>query len=139
MRRCRVGVWIKQGSRNGRTTPIREGIVPCRPASHAGRERVWGSSGERGQKLGSRWVDQPSQEVLPFLSIRIPPPAPSSFYNSSPSETKKEKLTRFTALSWYPRFPSDVVEAVLLLLFLWEEEYLPSLSESSERSKSKQI
>ena len=40
MRRCRVGVSIEHGfrSRNGRTTPIREGIVPCRLARHAGRE-----------------------------------------------------------------------------------------------------
>ena len=27
MRRCRVGVWIEQGSRNRRTTPSREEIV----------------------------------------------------------------------------------------------------------------
>ena len=73
MRRCRVWVWIEQGSRNGRTTPTREGIVLCRRANHAERERVWGSCGERGHKLGSRWVDQPSQEVVPLLSIRIPP------------------------------------------------------------------
>ena len=74
-RRCRVEVWIEQGIRNGRmTTPTLEEIVPCRPASHAGRERVWGSCGERGQKFGSRWVGQPSQEVVPFLSIRINPP-----------------------------------------------------------------
>ena len=65
------GVWIEQGSRNERTTLTREGVVPCRPASHAGRERVLGSCGEREHKLGSRWVDQPSQEVGPFLSIRI--------------------------------------------------------------------
>ena len=80
-RRCRVEVWIEQGIRNGRmTTPTLEEIVPCRPASHAGRERVWGSCGERGQKFGSRWVDQPSQEVVPFLSIRINPPVKKGFF-----------------------------------------------------------
>ena len=53
-RRCRVGIWIERRGRNGRTpTPTREGIVRCRPASHAGRERVWGSCGERGQTLGA--------------------------------------------------------------------------------------
>ena len=71
MRRYGVGVWIEKGSKNGRTTPTREGIVPCRPASRAGRERVWGQCVERGQTLGSRWVEQPRQEVAPFLSIRI--------------------------------------------------------------------
>ena len=32
MRRSRIRVWIEQGSINGRPTPTREGIVPCRPA-----------------------------------------------------------------------------------------------------------
>ena len=61
----------RQEGRNERTAPTREGIVPCRSASHAGHGRVWGFCGERGQKFGSCWVDQPSQEVVPFLSIRI--------------------------------------------------------------------
>ena len=62
---------MEQGSRNERTAPTREGIVLCKSAIHAGRERVWGSCDERGQKFGSRWVNQPSQEVVPLLSIRI--------------------------------------------------------------------
>ena len=71
----RVGTWMDEGGRNARkTSPTREVIVPCRSASHAGRKRVWGSHGERGQKFGSCWVDQPSQEVVLFLSIRIPTP-----------------------------------------------------------------
>ena len=69
----------KEVETGGRLTPACEGIVPCRPASHAGRERVWGSCGERGHKLGSRWVDQRSQEVVPFFSIRTPPP-PKFFF-----------------------------------------------------------
>ena len=82
MRRCRVGVWIEQGSRNGRTTPTREEIVLFRPASHAGRERFWGPCGERGQKLGSRWViNQARRFCLSFFArsgIRgaASPPAP---------------------------------------------------------------
>ena len=36
----------QQGNGNGRTTtPTREGIAPCRPASYAGCERAWGFCG----------------------------------------------------------------------------------------------
>ena len=38
-------------------------------------------------------------------------------------------------LSWYPRFPSIVVEALLLLSFLLVEEYLPSLSDASGEAR----
>ena len=60
------------------TTPTREGFVPCSPANHAGRERVWGSCGERGQKVGIRWVGQTTQEVVSFRFIRIPPLHPDA-------------------------------------------------------------
>ena len=81
MRLCLVGVRIEQGSRNGTTNLNRDGVVPCRPASHAGREQVWGSGGERRQMSGGRCVDQANQEVVSFLCIRIiPPPSFKCFF-----------------------------------------------------------
>ena len=40
-----------------------------------------------------------------------------------------------TLLSWYPRFPCIVVEALLLAVFLLEEEYLPTRSEAPGEAK----
>ena len=49
-------------------TPPGEGIVPCRPASHAGRERVRGSCGERGQKLAvAGLINQARRLCLSFF------------------------------------------------------------------------
>ena len=109
MRRCRVGVWIAHGRRSERSTPICGGIVPYRPASHAGRERVWGSCGERGQKFGSRWVDQPSQEAMPFPSIRIySPPTPLKFFDRG-GRGRKEIRSSFLSPPYLFVLPEDDV------------------------------
>ena len=39
----------------------------------------------------------------------------------------RDLLTRYAYMSWYPRFPSIVVEALITLLSFLEEEYLPFL------------
>lgn len=71
--RCRVGVWIQLESRNGMMKAhTRADIVPCRPARHPGRERVWGSCGGWGEALCRRWVGQPSPKLVPFIS-NLPP------------------------------------------------------------------
>ena len=70
------------------------GLFRVDQQSHAGRERGWGSCGERGQKLGSRWVGQPSQEVAPFLSIRIHAPSTDERWNRMRDETRIEYVPR---------------------------------------------
>ena len=102
MMRCRVGVWIEQGSRNERTAPTRKGIVPCRSASHAGHERVWGSCGERGQTLVvAGLINQARRLCLSFLSESTPPP-PSSFSFDRGGRGRKE-LVFFSRLSYVDR------------------------------------
>ena len=60
-------------------TPTCEEIVPCRSASHAGRERVWGSCGEREQKFGvAGLINQARRLCLSFLSELSP--SQVSFY-----------------------------------------------------------
>ena len=62
MKRSRVGIWIEHTSRNERTTPTREGIVPCRPASHADRNNIPSAQkeniiiSEKAQKKGPGWL-----------------------------------------------------------------------------------
>ena len=68
-------------------TSTREGIVMCRPERHGGRERGWGSCGEPGQQLGSRWVGQRSQQVVPIFSIRIHSRPRTSFSNRVSNHT----------------------------------------------------
>ena len=66
---------MEQGSRIERTAPIREEIVPCKSASHAGRDRVWGSCGERGQRLGfAVLINQAKGLCHSFLSESTNPP-----------------------------------------------------------------
>ena len=43
--------------------------------------------------------------------------------------------TDYTPTPWYPHFPYIIVEALLLLFFLLEEAYVPSLSEASREAR----
>ena len=79
MRRYRVGVWIEQGRRNERTAPIREGIVPCRPARELDASESGVPAMNGNKSLVVAGLINGARRLCPSSHHNPPPPIPPQF------------------------------------------------------------